>query len=112
MSVETVVRKSLRTRSPGASKELLELYSQMLRIRRFEEASFQEYQKGSIVGFCHLYIGQEAVAVGSISRLKKNDKVLTAYRDHGHAVALGMSMDSLMAELFGKATGCSKGKGG
>jgi pyruvate dehydrogenase E1 component alpha subunit len=92
--------------------ELLELYTKMLRIRRFEEAAFQSYQKGSIVGFCHLYIGQEAVCVGALSALVKGDKVLTAYRDHGHALAMGMSADSLMAELFGKATGCSKGKGG
>jgi pyruvate dehydrogenase E1 component alpha subunit len=91
---------------------LLDLYTKMLRIRRFEEAAFQAYQKGQIIGFCHLYIGQEAVAVGSTSVLKKGDTVLTAYRDHAHALALGMSADSLMAELFGKATGCSKGKGG
>jgi pyruvate dehydrogenase E1 component alpha subunit len=104
------------TESGGGEKlsdaKLLELYSQMLRIRRFEEAAFQQYQKGTIGGFCHLYIGQEAVAVGALSVLEKGDKVLTAYRDHGHALALGMTADSLMAELFGKSTGCSKGKGG
>ena len=119
MKVESaVVKKSVRIESLATAKnklpaaELMELYSQMLRVRRFEEAAFQAYQKGSIVGFCHLYIGQEAVCVGAISCLKKGDKVLTAYRDHGHALTMGMSMDSLMAELFGKATGCSKGKGG
>ena len=119
MKVESaVVKKSTRVVPTATAKnklpaaELMELYSQMLRIRRFEEAAFQAYQKGSIVGFCHLYIGQEAVAVGAISCLKKGDKVLTAYRDHGHALTMGMSMDALMAELFGKATGCSKGKGG
>jgi pyruvate dehydrogenase E1 component alpha subunit len=92
--------------------KLLELYAQMLRIRRFEEMAFQQYQKGTIGGFCHLYIGQEAVAVGACSILEKGDKVLTAYRDHAHALALGMTADELMAELFGKITGCSKGKGG
>src|SRR3954465_15304598 len=91
---------------------MLRLYTDMLRIRRFEEAAFQQYQKGTIGGFCHLYIGQEAIAVGAVSVLEKGDQVLTAYRDHGHAVALGMSPNSLMAELFGKATGCCKGKGG
>jgi pyruvate dehydrogenase E1 component alpha subunit len=97
----------------GESTELLlGLYRQMLRIRRFEEAAFQQYQRGTIGGFCHLYIGQEAVAVGALSCLEPDDKVLTAYRDHGHALALGLSADTLMAELFGKVTGCSKGKGG
>lgn len=91
---------------------LLRLYKEMLRIRRFEEAAFQQYQKGAIGGFCHLYIGQEAVCVGAVSVLEKGDKVLTGYRDHGHALALGMTADSLMGELFAKATGCAKGKGG
>jgi len=88
------------------------LYTDMLRIRRFEETAFQQYQRGTIGGFCHLYIGQEAVAVGAVSCMEKGDQVLTAYRDHGHALALGMTAKELMAELFGKATGCSKGKGG
>ena len=91
---------------------LLHLYKEMLRIRRFEEQAYQQYQEGAIGGFCHLYIGQEAVCVGAISCLEKGDKVLTGYRDHGHALAMGMTSDSLMAELFAKATGCAKGKGG
>ena len=91
---------------------LVPLYRQMLRIRRFEEAAFQSYQKGHISGFCHLYIGQEAVAVGALSCLVEGDKVLTAYRDHGHALALGMEANALMAELFGRRGGCCKGKGG
>ena len=91
---------------------LLEYYGKMMRIRRFEEKAFEHYRKGDIGGFCHLYIGQEAVCVGALSCLVPGDQVLTAYRDHGHALALGMSADSLMAELFGKATGCVKGKGG
>lgn len=93
-------------------EEKIELYSQMVRIRRFEERSIRSYQQGKIGGFCHTYIGQEAVAVGSISVLGDEDQVITAYRDHAHALALGMSMNECMAELFGKYTGCSKGKGG
>jgi len=91
---------------------LLLLYEKMLRIRRFEEAAFQSYQKGHISGFCHLYIGQEAVAVGALACLEEGDKVLTGYRDHGHALALGMDANAVMAELFGRRGGCSKGKGG
>jgi len=92
--------------------ELIELYRQMLLIRRFEEKSAEVYVAGKIGGFCHLYIGQEAVGVGSISAIRKDDYVLASYREHGLALAKGMSARSIMAELFGKATGCSKGKGG
>lgn len=93
--------------------EKIGLLRDMIRIRRFEERSLRAYQQGHIGGFLHLYIGQEAVAVGSISVCdKKNDHIITAYRDHGHALAVGMNMKECMAELFGKATGCSKGKGG
>ena len=84
----------------------------MYRIRRFEERAVRAYQQGKIGGFLHLYIGQESVAVGSLSVCGKNDHCITAYRDHGHALQVGMSMNECMAELFGKATGCSKGKGG
>ena len=90
----------------------IELLRQMVRIRRFEQTSLKHYHNDSIGGFLHLYIGQESVAVGSISLLGENDHVITAYRDHGHALAVGMGMNECMAELFGKATGCSKGKGG
>jgi pyruvate dehydrogenase E1 component alpha subunit len=96
----------------------VELYRTMVRIRRFEERSLRAYQaKNSaggvnIGGFLHLYIGQEAVAVSCCSLMGPNDHIITAYRDHGHAIAVGMDTKSLMAELFGKATGCSKGKGG
>ena len=95
-------------------KELLEkLYSDMVLIRRFEELSGQMYGLRKIGGFCHLYIGQEAVAVGSIATLDlKKDYVVTAYRDHGHALVCGMEPNAVMAELFGKETGCSGGKGG
>jgi hypothetical protein len=84
----------------------------MVRIRRFEERSLRAYQAKKIGGFLHLYIGQEAVAVGCCSLMGKDDHVITAYRDHGHAIAVGMELNPLMAELYGKATGCSKGKGG
>jgi pyruvate dehydrogenase E1 component alpha subunit len=92
--------------------QLIEIYRQMLLIRRFEEKSAEVYVAGKIGGFCHLYIGQEAVGVGAISAIRKDDYVLSSYREHGLALAKGMSARSIMAELFGKATGCSKGKGG
>ena len=92
--------------------ERLELYRTMVRIRRFEERCLRAYQQGRIGGFLHLYIGQESVAVGCCSVMQKEDHVITAYRDHGHAIAVGMNLNELMAELYGKATGCSKGKGG
>ena len=92
---------------------LLKLLEDMLLIRRFEEKAAQMYGLQKIGGFCHLYIGQEAVAVGSIAALDlTKDYVLTAYRDHGHALACGMTPNALMAELYGKSTGCSRGKGG
>jgi pyruvate dehydrogenase E1 component alpha subunit len=86
--------------------------TQMMLIRRFEEKSAMLYQNQKIGGFCHLYSGQEAVAVGSIGILREDDYVITAYRDHGHALARGMDPRQAMAELLGKAAGCSKGKGG
>ena len=92
--------------------QLVELYRQMLLIRRFEEKSAEVYVAGKIGGFCHLYIGQEAVGVGTISAIRKDDYVLASYREHGLALAKGMSARAIMAELYGKATGCSKGKGG
>lgn len=85
---------------------------QMMLIRRFEERTAQSYQQARIGGFCHLYIGQEAVAVGSIAALRPDDPIITAYRDHGHALARGMDPKYAMAEMFGKTTGCCKGKGG
>lgn len=91
---------------------LIQLFQQMLLIRRFEEKCAESYSLGKIGGFCHLYIGQEAVGVGAISALRPDDYVITSYREHGQALAKGMSPDAIMAELYGKATGCSKGKGG
>jgi pyruvate dehydrogenase E1 component alpha subunit len=91
---------------------LLEWYRQMVLIRRFEQRCAELYQQGKIGGFLHLYIGQEAVAVGSIGARQEGDHVITAYRDHGHALAVGSDTGQVMAELLGKATGVSKGKGG
>ena len=85
---------------------------QMILVRRFEEKSAEAYTLGKIGGFCHLYIGQEAVAIGTLAALRKDDYVLTSYRDHAHALAMGTPPDEVMAELFGKAGGCSAGKGG
>ena len=90
----------------------LEWYRIMMLVRRFEEKSAQLYGKQKIKGFCHLYTGQEAVVAGMMSAITKEDKVITAYRDHGHALAMGISANAVMAELYGKATGCSGGKGG
>jgi pyruvate dehydrogenase E1 component alpha subunit len=87
-------------------------YELMLLLRRFEEKAGQLYGMQKIRGFCHLYIGQEAVAAGCMTATKAEDKFITAYRDHGLAIAKGVSAKSCMAELFGKATGCAKGKGG
>jgi pyruvate dehydrogenase E1 component alpha subunit len=92
--------------------EQLEAYHKMLLIRRFEERAGQLYGMGHIGGFCHLYIGQEAVVVGMQMALQPGDQVITAYRDHGHTLAVGMDAKSVMAELTGRRHGCSKGKGG
>ncbi len=94
------------------SERKIELYTQMVRIRRFEQTALKYYNGGKMAGFLHLYIGQEAVAVGTISLGGKDDHYITAYRDHGHALAVGMGMNECMAEMYGKQTGCSKGKGG
>src|SRR5437868_4392394 len=92
--------------------QLLEMHYKMALLRRFEEKSAEDYTRGKIGGFMHLYIGQEAVGVGSISTLRPDDKILSSYREHGHALAKGMDPRAVMAELYGKITGCSKGKGG
>ena len=88
------------------------MLAMMLLIRRFEERASQQYQAQKIGGFCHLYIGQEAVVTGAIAATRPDDYIITAYRDHAHALARGTSADACMAELFGKATGCSRGLGG
>ena len=90
----------------------LRAYRHMLRIRRFEEKAGQLYGMGLIGGFCHLYIGQEAIVVGMQMAIKAGDKVITGYRDHGHMLACGMDPKGVMAELTGRRHGYSKGKGG
>ncbi|MGB6221709.1 thiamine pyrophosphate-dependent enzyme [Haloferula sp.] len=95
-----------------SAEDKIELYRKMVRIRRFENAASKGFSQGKMGGFLHLYIGQESVAVGTLSLCGDNDHNITAYRCHAHALASGMSMNECMAELFGKVTGCSKGKGG
>jgi pyruvate dehydrogenase E1 component alpha subunit len=107
---------SKKTKAKSASKyskeTFLEWYEVMLRIRRFEEASLKAYSQQKIRGFLHVYIGQEAIAAGLVSAIRKEDKVLTGYRQHGIALCRGLSARACMAELFGKVTGAVKGKGG
>jgi len=95
-----------------SKNEYLKIYTYMLKIRRFEERTAQLYGMGHIGGFCHLYIGQEAVVVGVLMTINKNDSVVTTYRDHGHMIARGLDPKKIMAELTGKKSGYSKGKGG
>ncbi len=105
--------KSSSKADAGFSKETyMTWFESMSLMRRFEEKAGQLYGQQKIRGFCHLYIGQEACMAGSVSALKKGDKYITAYRDHAHPLALGTDPNAIMAELFGKATGISKGKGG
>ncbi|RYU74759.1 pyruvate dehydrogenase (acetyl-transferring) E1 component subunit alpha [Hymenobacter persicinus] len=105
--------KATSPAQPEFSKETyITWYEQMVLMRKFEEKAGQLYGQQKIKGFCHLYIGQEACVAGAVSALTKGDKWITAYRDHAHPLALGTSPNAIMAELFAKATGCSKGKGG
>ena len=109
-------RTTSKSRKSGGTKfskeTYVKWYKDMLLIRKFEEKISQLYIQQKFGGFLHLYIGQEAVAVGTVSACKEGDKHITAYRDHGHPIALGTDPRVLAAELYGKATGCSKGKGG
>lgn len=93
-------------------QQLMEFYRQMALIRRFEDMCAEKYAEGKIGGFLHLYVGEEAVAVGAFSALEPRDLIMTHYRDHGHAIARGVDTKRMMAELLGKSTGTSKGKGG
>lgn len=105
--------ESARTKAQKASNdELLAYYRDMLLIRRFEERAGQLYGMGLIGGFCHLYIGQEAVVVGMQAAMQEGDQVITGYRDHGHMLACGMEANGVMAELTGRSGGYSRGKGG
>jgi pyruvate dehydrogenase E1 component alpha subunit len=108
-----MIEESIEEQDNVVSQEtLLDWYRQMVLIRRFEQRSAELYQQGKIGGFLHLYIGQEAVAVGSIAARQEGDHVITAYRDHGHSLAVGTDPKLVMAELLGKETGVSKGRGG
>ena len=106
------VKSTPDRKSEGASVDNLALLRSMLLQRRFEERTAEAYALGKIGGFCHLYIGQEAVSTGTLSVLRPDDYVITTYRDHGQALARGMTPRAVMAELFGKVDGCSRGKGG
>ena len=92
--------------------ELIGLYRDMALIREFENETYRQYMQKQIKGFLHVYSGEEAIAVGIMCVLKEHDYITTHYRDHGHALARGLDPKRIMAELFGKATGYSKGKGG
>ena len=114
MTMASVKEKS-KTKDNGSKftkENYLFWYEKMQLLRKFEEKAGQLYGQQKIKGFCHLYIGQEACALGAISALREGDKYITAYRDHGLPLALGTSANAVMAELFAKETGCSKGKGG
>ncbi|WP_208437463.1 pyruvate dehydrogenase (acetyl-transferring) E1 component subunit alpha [Bartonella taylorii] len=114
-SVVHTVLSNTTKRAPIArftAQEEIDAYREMLLIRRFEEKAGQLYGMGLIGGFCHLYIGQEAVVIGTLKAAKEGDQVITSYRDHGHMLAVGMSPRGVMAELTGRQGGFSKGKGG
>ena len=105
-------QNKLEVQTTFGKETYLYWYELMLLLRRFEEKTGQLYGMQKIRGFCHLYIGQEAVAAGIMSATRPDDNMITAYRDHGLAIAKGISPNACMAELYGKATGCTKGKGG
>ena len=107
-----MINKTKKTNRKLSKSDAIEAYKKMLLIRRFEEKAGQSYGLGQIGGFCHLYIGQEAVVVGLQMCIREGDQVITTYRDHGHMLACGMSPNGVMAELYGRADGYSKGKGG
>ncbi len=108
-AANAVTDKALAGENPADLRRVLR---EMLLIRRFEERAGEQYALGKVGGFCHLYIGQEAVAVGAMAALTPGDLVFCSYREHGQALARGMSARAVMAELFGRTTGCSGGKGG
>jgi pyruvate dehydrogenase E1 component alpha subunit len=111
-TADRTVKKTKKPEPSLSKDDLLRAYSKMLLIRRFEEKAGQLYGMGLIAGFCHLYIGQEAVVIGMQMAIDKGDEVITSYRDHGHMLACEMDPKGVMAELTGRATGYSKGKGG
>src|SRR5579883_3138881 len=107
-----VSKRKPKAEEKASAAELLKFYRDMLLIRRFEEKAGQMYGMGLIGGFCHLYIGQEAVVVGVMAAAEEGDSIVTSYRDHGHMLAAGMDPKGVMAELTGRRGGYSKGKGG
>ncbi|MEO5572636.1 MAG: pyruvate dehydrogenase (acetyl-transferring) E1 component subunit alpha [Bacteroidia bacterium] len=111
MATSTAEKKS-SVKSGFDKKTYLKWYEDMLLMRKFEEKAGQLYGMQKIKGFCHLYIGQEAIVAGAMTVLRKEDAMITAYRDHAHALGKGIPAREVMAELYAKATGCSKGKGG
>jgi len=111
-ATENKTKKSTSSKPAFSKETYMYWFESMSLMRRFEERAGQMYGQQKIRGFCHLYIGQEACASGAVTALKEGDKYITAYRDHGHPLALGTDPKKIMAELFGKATGISKGKGG
>ena len=112
MSKNSTAKKTESKEQALTKEKLMKFYYDMLLVRRFEEKAGQLYGMGLIAGFCHLYIGQEAVVVGMQNNLEKGDSTVTSYRDHGHIIASGIDPKEAMAELTGRATGCSRGKGG
>ncbi|CAH1745561.1 Pyruvate dehydrogenase E1 component subunit alpha [Thauera humireducens] len=106
------MKKRQPTQSRPAAGEPLRLLADMLRIRRMEEKCAELYGAGKIRGFLHLYIGEEACATGAMHALAEQDRVVATYREHGHALLRGVPMDAIMAEMYGKASGCSRGRGG
>ena len=111
-TVEATTKPKVKSLEVFSKETYLFWYERMLLIRKFEEKANQLYGQQKIKGFCHLYNGQEACIVGAVTALKKEDKYITAYRDHAHPIALGTPPRYIMAELLAKASGISKGKGG
>lgn len=109
---ESTKKTSAKNKNKFSKETYIKWYKDMLLMRKFEEKAGQLYVQQKFGGFCHLYIGQEAVVAGTVSASKKDDKHITAYRDHAHPMGLGMESKYIMAELYGRKTGCSKGKGG
>lgn len=112
MATKAKAASSKKKKVEFSNETYMTWYESMMLMRKFEEKAGQLYGQQKIKGFCHLYIGQEACAAGAVSALEEGDKYITAYRDHAHPLALGTSPGAIMAELFGKVTGVSKGKGG
>lgn len=111
-TAEKAKTRNRKKKTTFSKETYMEWYEVMLRIRRFEERTLMAYGQQKVRGFCHVYIGQEAIAAGLVSAIRPEDPIVTAYRQHGIAISRGISTKSCMAELFGKRTGCVKGKGG